>query len=152
MGSFERAWSLVKEDSEPNEIDILPFEMNQYGKIPDDGSFPSFLEGKPVRSTKEVEQVKDVELKDGTILPTAYAVFIGISGSMEYFSPKGMGEVMNGTRNINDGDITHLIPNHICEGCGDELADKEEDEFEEGFVDGLCRDCRGVGEEEYDGI
>ena len=136
MTAFDRAWDFMKEDSDPDEIDILPFDMSLYGKDP--------ISGEAIRSTKDVEQVKDVELKDGTILPTAYAVFIGITGGMEYFSPKGMGEVMNGTRNINDGDITHLLPNHICEGCGDELADKEEDEFEEGFVDGLCRDCRGV--------
>tara|TARA_R110002050_G_C8869085_1_gene507984 strand:- start:461 stop:943 length:483 start_codon:yes stop_codon:yes gene_type:complete len=127
MSAFNKAWSVVKE-----EAPIEPFDMD--------------MTGNGFRSSKEVQQVHDLHLKDGTIIPTAYMVFHGISGTITYFSPEAMGRVKK-PKDLWDGDLTHLVSQHICEGCGDQLDSKTEQEFEEGFVDEQCRDCRGLSVE-----
>jgi hypothetical protein len=131
MTAFDQAWALVKD-----EIPIEPFNMDsvwdntEYGKV---------------RSSKSVHQVRDLPLKDGTIVPTAYQVLHEIDGSVTYFSPKAFAKV-SGPLDLWDGDLTHLVEDHICDGCGDQLDSKSEEEFEEGFTDNKCWECQGRGD------
>jgi hypothetical protein len=128
LTAFDRAWDVVKD-----EVPIEPFNMDrtgQWGPI-------------NIRSSKSVHQVRDVKLKDGTIVPVAYQALHEIDGTVEYFSPEAMNRVKDG-RDLWDGDLTMLVSHHRCDGCGEQLDSKSEEEFEEGFVDEKCRDCRGL--------
>lgn len=122
--AFERGWKVVK-----GEAPIEPFNMD--------------LSGNGFRSSKNVHQVQDVKLKDGTIVPVAYAAVHEIDGTVEYFSPEAMNQVKDG-RDLWNGDLTMLVSHHRCEGCGEQLDSMSEEEFEEGFVDEQCRECRGL--------
>ena len=133
MTAFDRAWRIAKE-----EVPIEPFNMDLTGNHPGLGG---------IRSSKSVHQARDVPLKDGTIVPTAYQVLHEIDGTVTYFSPEAFAKV-SGPRDLWDGDLTHLVADHICDGCGDQLDMKSEEEFEEGFTDGICWDCQGRGVDE----
>jgi len=130
MTAFNRAWRIMKE-----EIPIEDFNMDLTGNHPEYGD---------IRSSKSVQQIQDLPLKDGTVVPTAYMAHHEIDGTVEYFSPEAMGKVKD-ARDLWNGDLTHLVANHRCEGCGDQLDSMSAEEFEEGFVDEQCRECRGMG-------
>ena len=128
MNAFDTAWGLLKA-----EMPIEDFNMDLTGNLPGFGG---------IRSSKSVSQIHDLKLKDGTIVPTAYMVLHEIDGSVDYHSPQSMGQAQSG-RDLWDGDLTHLVSGHRCEGCGEQLDSMSEEEFEEGFIDEQCRECRG---------
>ena len=132
MTAFDRAWDLLKE-----ELPIEPFNMDLTGNVQGIGG---------IRSSKEVEQVHNVPLKDGTIVPVAYRVLHEIDGTYTYFSPEAFGKV-TGPQDLWYGDLTDFVHDLRCDGCGDQLDQKSEEEFEEGFTDGLCWDCQGRGDD-----
>jgi len=137
MSAFDRAWRIAKEEA--------PIEPFTWSYTNDD-----FEEGKRgFRSDKTIHQVRDLPLKDGTVVPTAYQVFHEVDGSATFFSPSEFGNVSHPTH-LWDGDLTHLVAHHICDGCGDELGKihQSEEEFDEGFTDNLCWDCQGKRDEE----
>ena len=117
---FQDAWDVLKE-----EVPIDSMDWDMHGYHPEYGN---------IRSSKEIQQLRNLELADGTVLPVAYEVFHGIDGRIEYFSPEAMGAART-PYDLSDGDLTELVSIR-CWGC-----DKELDMFAHDYIDGMCDEC-----------
>ncbi len=117
---FRDAWDVLKEEAP---IDSMDWDLHLYH--PEYGN---------IRSSKEIQQLRDFKLADGTVLPVAYEVFHGIDGRIEYFSPEAMGAAKT-PYDLSEGDLTELV-RYGCYGC-----DKEMDMFDHGDNEGMCDEC-----------
>lgn len=117
---FQDAWDVLKEEAP---IDSMDWDLHLYH--PEYGN---------IRSSKEIQQLRDFKLADGTVLPVAYEVFHGIDGRIEYFSPEAMGAAKT-PYDLSEGDLTELV-RYGCYGC-----DKEMDMFDHGDNEGMCDEC-----------
>ena len=117
---FQDAWDVLKEEAP---IDSMDWDLHLYH--PEYGN---------IRSSKEIQQLRDFKLADGTVLPVAYEVFHGIDGRIEYFSPEAMGAAET-PYDLSEGDLTELV-RYGCYGC-----DKEMDMFDHGDNEGMCDEC-----------
>ena len=88
------------EDVLKDEVPIEPFDMDLY-------SDKQIIEGieSRLRSSKEVEQLRDVVDKEGKKHDVVYQIWHGIDDSYTYFTPKAMKEVIDKKRSHWDGDV-----------------------------------------------
>jgi len=117
---FREAWDVLKEEAP---IDSMDWDLHLYH--PEYGN---------IRSSKEIQQMRDFELADGTVLPVAYEVFHGIDGRVEYFSPEAMGAAKT-PYDLSEGDLTELA-RYGCYGC-----DKDMDVYDHADNEGMCDEC-----------